>query len=161
MGSKYITKGEEPQTFPVIGETITCFDLFQNSMEGDRLILKDIKDISDDDITEIAKLASYHPDVKEDWENIICDFDVDEIVRHDDRIEVKHTCICYEGSFTLCHDGQMYFNGIDENGTEADPHIFIPNIIAIADYLREKSYALPYKNQSLFDLGIAVNQNQI
>jgi hypothetical protein len=28
----------------------------------------------------------------------------------------------------------------------------------IADYLREKGYALPYKGQSLFELGIAIRQ---
>ena len=124
-----------------------------------KLILTPFSEITDDDIVEVAKLASYHPDFKEDWDNIIADFRVDYIIRHPDRIEVKHTCICFEGSFNLRHDGSMYFTGEDE-GVSAQPTVYLPHYAI--DYMRQKNYDCGYGHiPSLIDADIAINSNTL
>jgi len=124
-----------------------------------KLILTPIPEITDEHIVQAAKLASYHPDFKEDWDNIIADFRVDDIIRHPDRVEVKHTCICFEGSFNLRHDGSMYFTGEDE-GVSAQPTVYLPHYAI--DHLRQKNYDCGYAHiPSLIDAGIAINSNSI
>jgi len=119
-----------------------------------QLILTPLSKVSDEDAVECAKLASYHPDLKEDWENIICDFQVDKIVRHTDGVEIKHTCICFEGSFHIRFDGSMFMSG-EYGGSFAEPTIYLPHYGI--DYLRSKGYDCGYGNiPSLIEAGIAI-----
>ncbi len=142
------------QNFDVYGKPWA--DMVERKVDECQLLLSPLSAITDEHAIEAAKLASYHPDLKEDWENIICDFRVDEIVRHPDRIEIKHTCICFEGSFNLRFDGNMFMSGEDE-GMRAQPEIYLPHYGI--DYLRSKGYDCGYSDiPSLIEAGIAIDK---
>lgn len=62
-GQRYISdpNGEEPQNFPVIGETLTCFEYYPNSKCGDVLLLRPLSSITDEDALEVAKIIAQRP----------------------------------------------------------------------------------------------------
>ncbi len=60
LGCKYLTSGEEPDIFPIIGETITAIERYPKTFEGDRLILKPLSSISDEDASKCASMCGLH-----------------------------------------------------------------------------------------------------
>lgn len=62
----------------------------------------------------------------------------------------------YGGTINIHADGSIIWDY--ENKTKYDGHEL--RLLQVYDYLRENSYALPFKGQDLFELGIAINKNQ-
>ncbi len=57
LGQEYKTGDlEEPKIFPIIGETITCFEMYPNGTETDKIILKPLSAITHTDAFELYKI---------------------------------------------------------------------------------------------------------
>lgn len=122
LGCKYTdTTAEEPEVFPVIGETITCFERYPRAMATAQLILRPLSKISDEDKSEVCRLA----------DNTI---DTDHVLTEKDKKNLV------KGMYDAMNEGEFPYH--------------------IADFLRSRSYMLPYKGIDLFEAGIAIEQPQ-
>jgi hypothetical protein len=57
-GCKWIMNfsGEEPILMPIIGESITCLERYPRVSENDKLVLKSLDDINEEDIIQVHNL---------------------------------------------------------------------------------------------------------
>lgn len=125
LGCKYTdTTAEEPEVFPVIGETITCFERYPRAMATAQLILRNISKISDEDLRDACEIAA------------------DE---EDKGIVPKGYSFSAEERASLI------------TAFEEDMKVYQFDY-RLADFLRSRSYALPYRGIDLFEAGIAIEQ---
>ena len=110
-----------------------------SSKESEAVELKDISELSDKDGFEVCKIACWHPDIKDDYENIIKDLNVSKIERFSDGVKIWHTIGCFEGALIIGRDLNMY--AIDEN-EEITP---IYTTRDCYEYLLSKGYSI-FKN---------------
>lgn len=115
-----------------------------------RLVLRPLSALSDEDIVRIAKMAIQGPALSIDNDEIHID---GPIHRDGEKVAVGVYCRCFEGTVYIFYDFAVR---IQEN-EQADVISSTDNALAIGDMLRERGYALPYRGESLFDLGIAIS----
>ncbi len=123
-----------------------------------QLILTPLDEITDEDAIEVAKMAMYHPSNKEDWENIICSFIVDEITRLSTGVVIIASLICWEGSININYDGFIEIK--NEEGENEVGGIW--NYASIIDFLRSRHYDCGYGSiPSLIAADLAVSKSKI
>lgn len=118
------------------------------SLDSCRLMLCPLSSITDEDIAELLKIESYHPQLREDWENIKDDLDIDSVRKYDGGLTVAYTHICFIGEAKLNYD-ELYIETIADDEENGDKRIIT---FAGADFLRSKLYDIDKLNEQ----GIAV-----
>lgn len=127
-------------------ESYDSVDPNYENLQDVKLLLKPLSSISDEDAVEVGKLAARRPDhyTKEDAD----------ITRHKNSIDVVFTDKIDE-VINISFDGDiLLYSWISATKKVIEERVNCQ--VHIVDYLREKGYALPYKGQSLFELGIAI-----
>lgn len=145
--TNYLSKEGDMDEPYKIGERFYV-DLSQFNRCKVKLLLTPLASISDDDAIEVAKIANVLPNNWFEYKK----YSVDKVEHPNEGTEVR--VLGY--SVRITNDGQIYFYDYSRPTTA----IAIHGIIDVLDYLRSKSYALPYKGQSLFELGIAIDKNK-
>jgi len=137
--------------FDTDGERKDCAYVYNHV----QLILKPLEMISDDHAIKLLELACYHPQIDSDFKNIICDLDVERVIRMQECIKIKHTLICFDGYFVIGTVDNMacHFEMRDENEESPEP---IWQSHRLIDQLRQWGYHIPYKGHDLFASGIAI-----
>lgn len=138
-----------------VSETTVCVEFYADRTSAAtfcscKLILKPLSALSDEDIVRIAKMAIQGPALSIDNDEI----QVDEHIHRDgEKVAVSVYCRCFEGTVYIFYDFAVRL----QEAEQADVISSTDNALAIGDMLRERGYALPYKGESLFDLGIAIS----
>jgi len=125
-----------------------------------KLIIKPISEISDDDAVELLKIACWHPQIKDEYEDIICDLHVERILRMQECVKIKYSLICFEGYFLIgtLDNMMLHFEMQDENEENPEP---IWQSYRMVDKIRDLGYMVPYMGIDIYEAGIAIKPTDI
>lgn len=117
-----------------------------------KMALKPLSQMSDEDALAVAKLATRY---SEDIDYVAYRFEIQN--RADTYLIITFRGACVKIDYK--HDAVAFMTA----SNIYMPSMFMPvlNMQDIVDYLRAKHYALPYQGHSLFELGVAIEQNKI
>lgn len=114
------------------------------NIEDCKLVLQNLSSITDEHAIALAKM--WQPDY--DWEP-------------KDITEDYLFLTCRDYQMWIWFEGELSFEEIYHHSERIAETTTCGNIIELIDQLREWGYALPYKDQSLFELGIAIDKTKL